>query len=110
MISTERESTVYVRVPVFVEWGELSDVTDQQVAVTVQPDARPSGWVTVDLVTSSENPLWRGKPELVFLGGPVGGEKVADVVHDGDGDYQIWAAATTASEHLVARVGVWEVT
>ena len=109
MISTERESTVYARVPASVEWSDLSDITAQQIAVTTEPDARPVSWVAVDLAADSEHQLWRGQPELVFLGGPVGGEKTADVTHDGANDYQLWAAATTLNEHIVERVGTWEV-
>ena len=109
MISTERESTVYARVPVSVEWGDLGDITQQQVAVTEQPDARPAGWVTVDLADNDQHALWRGQPELVFLVGPVGGEREADVTHDGEGDYALWAAIGTVSEWITERVGVWEV-
>ena len=111
MISTERESTVYVRVPVSVEWGDLGDIQTQQVAVTAEPDARPSSWVTVDLAANDQHQLWRGQPELVFLGGPVEAEseRTADVEHAGAGDYQMFAAVGTVNEWIVERVGVWTV-
>ena len=116
MITTERESTVYARIPLTVEWGTFTDITDTLVAAEDDPDTRPSGWVTALLVTSDDHPLWRGQEEvLVLIGPPVeDDERSAQLRHNVESGgspktYQLWAAIGTENEWIVDRVGVWEV-
>ena len=117
MITTERESTVYARIPLTVEWGSLTDITETLVAAEDDPDTRPSGWVAAILIENDTHPLWRGQEEVAVLIGPPepDDERTAQLRHsvgsvDSPKTYQLWAAIGTEDEWIVDRVGVWEVT
>jgi hypothetical protein len=111
MISTERETTAYIRFPIVIEYGadDGSDLTTLQVAATSDPEARPSAWATATLIPAEGNSLSRGTLDIVVLAGPVNGERNADLEHAGVGDYQLWTAIGTADEYIVERSAVWEV-
>lgn len=112
MITTERESTVWARLPLTVNYGTVEDITTRHVAcINGDPDTRPepSDWEDLTLIEPGDVALGRGILELAVLVGPSDGERAATLEHDGPGVYQIWTALATTDEYKVQRVGVWEV-
>lgn len=89
MIETERESTVWVRWPLAIQWGDTSDLEDLQVAAIDQPDDRPNVWIDATLI-DEQHPLFRDQVEIAVLAGPADGDRPADLEHDGPGDYALW--------------------
>lgn len=109
MITTERESTVWVRWPLTISWGDLADLDEIQVAAVADPDERPTAWVDATIIDTT-HPLWRGSREIAVRVGPTGGDRPADLVHDGPGVMQLWTRWQSADEAVTARSAMWEVT
>ena len=111
MISTERESTIYARWPLTVHWGDVDDLVRIQVAAVAGPTDRPSeqDWVDVEVV-GEEDPRYRDRLDVIVLVGPAGGERPAELTHDGVGDYSLWTRWSSTSEHVESPSAVWEVT
>jgi len=112
MITTERESTIWVRWPIMLEWGSTGDITDVKVAAMDNPDDRPASSDLEDAtIIDEEHELFRTEPEIGIIVGPANGERLADLEHDGTPqDKQLWVAIGTASEWVLERAGVWEIT
>ena len=114
MITTERESTVYVRWPLSIEYGaeDGSDIQELHVAAKNDPDIRPNSeeWQEAKLIQPEDEGLGRGSLDLAILLGPAtDAERPADLTHDGEGDYQLWIKLNTTDESIVERAGTWEV-
>jgi len=109
-VMLERESTKAVRFPIQFNYGGPEDLTDHQVALHPRdPEVRPSSWVSAMLVSPDDPNLGRGKHELSVVIGPDGGQRPADITHDGPGDYQLWVALGTVDQWIIERAGILEV-
>lgn len=113
MIKTERESTVYTRFKMQINYGQLSDVTVRKVAAMADQDARPTeqNFVNATVIQPDDQTLGRGELDLAVKVGPAeNAQRPADVTHVGKGVYQLWGALGTDEEYILERVGLWEVT
>jgi hypothetical protein len=106
MPEIHRESREYVWVPIQVTWGDLTDITIVEVALTSDLLTRPlaGDWVAATLVGPAHLMGDGTNTYIRTLLGP-GGDASAELTHAGVGDYQLWERITSAPELIVLAEG-----
>ena len=104
MPEIQRESREYVWIPITASWGDLSDISSVEVAITADLATRPVSWVSATVVGPADA---MGDGENTYIRTLIGadGDATAELTHSGVGDYQLWERLSATPEQIVLAEG-----